>query len=253
MIDLKRLTDDGKVAVQMDPDFLTLDGNSIEGIEEHVEEDVRGEFDKERLQAEIERVMETYDNNSRSDKNAMDAELAPVVHQTINLSRRAATYPGIWWYLTVVEFPEYVRYRWVDGNLSEKFIGIADEPTDRDTARYDPELTSRGTIKDPYSIALNRLWWAAELTYNRDTEDYFATQKMFSPQRLANYILDSKFRRYPDAAQVFADVFTGVDTSTIDTAADRFKRSLSLYQLETRSEQALQNQLKAIKEDIVSE
>jgi len=250
---LKRLTNDGKIAVQMDPGFLTLDGNTIEGIEDHIEEDVDGEFDKERLRTEIKRVMRTYDNGSRSDRNAMDAELAPVVHQTIEISRRAATYPGMWWYLTVVEFPQYVRYRWVDGNLSEKFIGIADEPTDRDTAHYDPELTSTGTIKDPYSIALNRLWWAAELTYDRDTEDYFATQKMFFPQRLANYILDSKFRRYPDAAQVFADVFAGVDTSTIDTAADQFKRSLSLYQLETRSEQALRDQLEAIKEDIVSE
>ncbi|MFC7223166.1 DUF6339 family protein [Halalkalicoccus sp. GCM10025322] len=252
-MDLKRLTNNGKVAVQMDPDFLTLDGDPIKGIEDHVKEDVDGEFDEERLRTEIERVMRTYDNSSRSDRNAMDAELAPVVHQAINLSRRTATYPGIWWYLTVVEFPEYVRYRWMEGNLSEKFIGIADEPTDRDTAHYDSELTSMGTIKDPYSIALNRLWWAAELTYDRGTEDYFATQKMFFPQRLANYILDSKFRRYPDAAQVFADVFTRVDTETIDTAADRFKRSLSLYQLETRSERALRDQLEAIKGEVASE
>lgn len=250
MRDLKRLTTEGKVIVQVDPDFLTLEGGSIDNIEDYLEDDVEGEYDEERLRTEISRVMDAYDNSSRSDRNSMDAELAPIVHQSIDITRREATLPGVWWYLTVVVFPEYVRYRWVNGNLSEKFLGIADVPTDRDSARYDPELTSTGIIKDPYSIAFNRLWWAGELTYDEDSDDYFSTQRMFFPQRLANYILDSKFRRFPDAAKSFADLYTRSDTDTIDEAADRFKRSLSLYQLEVRSEEALRSQLEAIKSAI---
>lgn len=250
MKDLERLTDEGKILVQTDPDFLTVDGGTIDTLEDHVEDDVDGRFDRERLDAEVERVMETYDNDPDEERNAMDAELAPVVHEAIDVTRREATKPGIWWYLTVCHYPEYVRYRWKDGNLSEKFLGIRDTPADEETARVDPELSSTGIIKDPYSMALNRLWWAGELTYDAESDDYLSTQRMFFPQRLANWVLDSKFRRYPTAARAFADVFCTVDTDTINESADRFKRSLSLYQLEVRSYDDLCSQLATIKDAV---
>ena len=250
MTRLKRLTNEGKVIVQMHADFMDRGGERIDGIDEYLRSDVDGTFDEAGLRSAFERAMDEYDNTSRDERNEMDAELASVVRESIDLSRREATKPGIWWYLTVVEFPDYVRYRWIEGNPHEKFLGIPDEPEDVDAARYDPELSSTGVVKDPYSIALNRLWWAAELTVDPATGDDTSTRRMFFPQRLANYILDSQFRRYPPAARAFADVFHGADTATIDEAADRFKRSLTMYQLEVRTEAALREQLEAIRADV---
>lgn len=76
-----------------------------------------------------------------------DPWLGPRVHATLRLTRREAADRRIWQYLTLVEFPDYVRYRWSQENPD------------------DPVPLDRFFGEDSKS-ALARLWWTTELTRN---------------------------------------------------------------------------------------
>lgn len=108
----------------------------------------------------------------KGNKPAIDGEIAPAVHDILDLSRREASIDGIWHYLTVLRYPEFVRYRW-DSKMGEKFLKGGE---------------------DIYSNALHRLWWMAEIS--RDGTDYDRTEQMLSMQELANDIADRWFARY---------------------------------------------------------
>jgi hypothetical protein len=77
-----------------------------------------------------------------------DAWLGPRVHATVRLSRREAADKRVWEYLTVIEFPHYVRWRWTNLDDPDKVV-----PQDR-------------FLGEDSKNALARLWWAAELTRN---------------------------------------------------------------------------------------
>jgi hypothetical protein len=77
-----------------------------------------------------------------------DPWLGPRVHATGRLTRREAADKRIWEYLTVIEFPEYVRWRWEKTDKVDKVI-----PQDR-------------FLGEDSKNALARLWWATELTRN---------------------------------------------------------------------------------------
>jgi len=76
-----------------------------------------------------------------------DMWLGPRIHATLRLTRREAADKRIWAYLTVVAFPNYVRWRWAQENPDEPV------PLDRFFG---------GESKN----ALARLWWTVELTRN---------------------------------------------------------------------------------------
>lgn len=77
-----------------------------------------------------------------------DAWLGPRVHATLRLTRREAADKRIWEYLTVVDFPDYVRWRWKNLDNPEKAV-----PQDR-------------FLGEDSKNAFARLWWATELTRN---------------------------------------------------------------------------------------
>lgn len=76
-----------------------------------------------------------------------DSWLGPRIHATLRLTRREAADKRIWNYLTVMEFPDYVRWRW--------------SPTDEEKTIPINRFIGENTTQ---SVA--RLWWAAELTRN---------------------------------------------------------------------------------------
>lgn len=82
-----------------------------------------------------------------SDPAKSDAWLGPRVHATVRLTRREAADKTLWEFLTIVEFPEYVRWRWRQKDADTPI------PHDRFTGH---ESTN----------ALARLWWATELVRN---------------------------------------------------------------------------------------
>ena len=97
-------------------------------------------------------------------RDASDAWLAPRLHAALRLTRREAGDPGLWNYLSLVEFPDYVRWRFPgkagEGTAAERFVG--------------PE----------YKHAIARLWWGAEQA--RNGSDYGPVVQLFGWQDLQN-------------------------------------------------------------------
>jgi hypothetical protein len=97
----------------------------------------------EPLRAIVDEAMSRF----ASDPVRSDAWLGPRVHATLRLTRREAADKRVWAYLCVVEFADYIRWRW--------------PPRDEET----PVPYER--FVGPESVnALGRLWWAAELVRN---------------------------------------------------------------------------------------
>ncbi|HZV06228.1 MAG TPA: DUF6339 family protein [Gemmataceae bacterium] len=96
------------------------------------------------LRGVIAKAMEQF----RHDPPKSDPWLGPRVHATVRLTRREAADKRVWEYLTVVEFPHYVRWRWAKIDNPEKVV-----PQDR-------------FLGEDSKNALARLWWASELTRN---------------------------------------------------------------------------------------
>jgi len=96
------------------------------------------------------------DDDIDAQDSLIDAELAPTLHRTLDLTRNEAADAGLWHYLCVVRFPEFVHYRWdhvfdpeSPSNMEEKFLkkpvrtptlthytgsgGVLNSPTRRET------------------------------------------------------------------------------------------------------------------------
>jgi hypothetical protein len=145
------------------------------------------------------------DEEVEPQRSQIDAELAPTLHRTLSLSRYEAADAGLWHYLCIVRFTDFVRYRWEDvwdpekpSNLEEKFLAAG---------------------ADIYSNALHRLWWAAELTYEEaesgsvTDRDYDRTRRVLEFQELANDIFDRWFARYKPVAVACVDL---LEPETLD-------------------------------------
>ncbi len=178
-------------------------------------------------------------------RHLLDAEMAPVVHETIDISRRAAADAGLWHYLTVVHFPEFVRYRWEGSTtLDEKFLRA-------------------GT--DIYSNALHRLWWMAELTYEEDlTVDegrYDRTERVLGFQELANDIFDRWFARYRPVAVACADL---LDKSILDEeepssskiasqTTTRLREDLTVLRVEAMTNEEIEDKIVSLRDEVIQE
>lgn len=82
-----------------------------------------------------------------NDAAKSDSWLGPRVHAAFRLTRREAADKRLWQYLTVVEFAEYVRWRW--GNEGHEKAAPLDRFFGEDSKN-----------------AISRLWWIPELTRN---------------------------------------------------------------------------------------
>ena len=97
---------------------------------------------------------------NRADKAKSDMWLGPRVHATLRLTRREAADKRLWDYLTVAEFPDYVRWRWKEQDDNEGATPIV-------------------RFCGPNNLnAISRLWWTAEMT--RNGSDYSMTEKALS-------------------------------------------------------------------------
>jgi hypothetical protein len=162
----------------------------------------------------------------------IDAELAPTVHETLDLSRREASDPGLWHYLTVLVFPDFVRYRWrfsSETAMREKFLGAG---------------------SDIYSNALHRLWWAAELTH--ESGDYSRTKRVLQSQELSNDIFDRWFARYRPAVTAVADALQDEPSDVISETTTELRQRLSVFRLEALTEDEIRDLVLEIKREVES-
>jgi hypothetical protein len=229
MATLYRLTDEGRDLVDSYDEFA--DGSEVLSLSEELEDHVES-FDvddatvqRDELTDAINRAKTAFDTSVDTQRSAMDSMLAPLVHQYVDIPPRTAARIGVWQYFTLVEYPEYVIERWEGyGGLKEKLLGDQ---------------------RDLYSNQMARLWWGGHLTYNETTDHYFATHQLFAKQRLANYVLDSEFRRCRPATLAFVDELYDA-SGTITDVGRRFNQSLSTYQIEARDRDDFAEQLSTI-------
>ena len=230
MTDIKYLTDAGRDLVEEHEEFesraevLSLSSD----LESHVDvvsvKDASIDLDK--LEEVIDRATTAFDTDKATERSAMDSMLAPLVHENYTVPPRIAGQIGVWQYLTLVKFPEYVVTRWLGhGDLKEKLLGEQ---------------------KDLYSNQFARLWWGAHLTYDEEEHHYFGAHKLFNKQRVANYLLDSEFRRCRPAAIAFVNVVHSESGTTISDVGKRFNQSLSTYQMDTRTQEQFETHLEKI-------
>lgn len=221
---LYRLTADGRRLVG---DGFLRNEVSIghEDAEEHLEPVESVDVDLDRLDEAVTNVV---DSHERYD-TAMDGILAPEVHRCLDISRRVAGDPGVWHYLTVVRYPDFVRWRWEyssEAAMREKFLGA-------------------GT--DLYSNALHRLWWIAELTH--DDGDYDLTRAVFDNQTMVNKVFDRWFARYRPAVVVCCDELRDEPSRVIDEVTNQFNRALTTLQLEGMTEDDLRRVVRGLVRD----
>jgi hypothetical protein len=196
---VKEVIEESGRVTEIDQSFIQEHSFSIEG----------ETADLEGLETELEGIREDhepYDHN-------IDAAAAPHIREYIDVSRRVAANEGLWHWLCVSEFPEFVYHRW------ERYSDI------------EGKFLEGGT--NIYSNALHRLWWGAELT--RDGNDYDRTKRLFEQGELANDVLDRWFARHQPAATEVVDALSGEDSGTISDVTRDIRNELSVYTLELMS------------------
>lgn len=163
----------------------------------------------------------------------IDAELASEVRKHLGFTREQASHDGVWRYLAVVEFPDFVRYRWP----------YPDEKSNR-TFRSARDKFLR-PARDLYGNALVRLWWMAELT--RDGDDYSLTRAALGHQELANDVFDRGYARYPPAVRATVDELSDASSSVVSDTTTRLNHALSTIRLESLSESELRGMVRDIR------
>lgn len=123
--------------------------------------------------------------NKFDEPTSSDRWLAPRLHAVLRLTRYEAADSGLWAWLAVDLFSDYVRWR---------FPGR--RGNDRDEAVGPPTKRFLGSDRDN---GLARLWWSAELF--RDGPDYSPVERAFAMQDIPNTWLSLNAVHHRAAAQ----------------------------------------------------
>lgn len=246
MTEIYELTDEGNdlVAEAFVRGDRDLTDEEIESTREEVDFDLDpDQFDLEGLRQKFEAVMgdEEVDfgdviingNEYSPGSASIDAKMASEVRKHLDLTREQAAHDGVWRYLGVIEFPDFVRYRWPypDPSSNRSF----------DSARNKYLKDAR----DLYDHALVRLWWIAELT--RDGDDYSLTRAALKKQELANDVFDRGYARYPPAVRATVDELKDANSSVVSTTTTKLNHALSTIRLESLSESDLREMVRMIR------
>lgn len=178
--------------------------------------------DLDRIDSVVQNVLEEYPEYETD----IDGALAEEVHRSLDITRRTAGDPGLWHWLAVVRYPDFVRHRWKyhsEEAMREKFLGAG---------------------SDLYSNAIHRLWWIAELTSRGD--DYSITDAVFANQVMVNKVFDRWFARYQPAVRAMCGELADEPTRVINETTRRFNHALTNVQLEALSEDEAREMIKQI-------
>lgn len=156
------------------------------------------EIDLASTSAVIEEALRRF---AAEDRAASDSWLGPRLHAALRLSRREASRPGVWRYLGVCVFPDYVRWRFEKSNNGsqkpaplERFVGA----------------------ETKHAIA--RLWWMAEMF--RNGADYEPAAKALSNQDVINNMFRNETAHHRPTAQGAVRVLVPGDGKHARTGRD---------------------------------
>lgn len=224
------LTDEEIEATREELDFdLEPEDFDVEGL--------RAKFDAIRSDEKVEFDDVVIDGSEYSPGDAsIDAVVASEVRKHLNLTPEQAAHDGLWRYLAVVEFPDFVRYRWPYPASRRSFKSARDKFLEG--------------ARDLYEHALVRLWWIAELT--RDGNDYTLTKAALENQELANDVFDRGFARYPPAVRAVVDELSGEPSTIVSDTTTELNHALSTIRLESLSESELRGMVNSIRSKVSS-
>lgn len=158
---------------------------------------------------------------------AIDAYVAPRLHQALALTRREAADPRLWRFLAVIARPDLVRHRWENASwltMRARFV-------------------SPGTRPD--SNAFSRWWWIAELT--RRGSDYGLTERVLQRQALCNAIFIRSLSFHREAVAACVAELELDPPEVIERMLLELNRWLSVVPLEGLSEADLTRRLRELR------
>jgi hypothetical protein len=144
-----------------------------------------------------------------------DVLLAPRLHRALSLSRREASNPALWRFLSVVHRPDLVRHRWEN----------------RSWASMRARFWSAGTRPD--SNVFGRLWWIAELS--RDGDDYSLTEAVLGRPALATGLFIRGLSSHRPAVAACSHVLADASSAEVEAVLKALHKTLSTLLLEALS------------------
>ena len=214
---------------QLNEGFMRGEEPLPEGIGNGFVQEIERDISLTELDEAIERLIQTTEPQG----NEIDRIAAPAIHEALPLTRREAADMGVWRYLSIVRYPEFVRHRWGYSSLNEmrrRFVGS----------------------NEWNSNTFSRLWWAAELTYD-ESREYDLTRKAFSSQHVARSAFERLFGHHHDAAAAFIDVFYDDSQGVVEEAVKRFNQRLTTVRIEAIDRDRIEELLKDIQGDVIAE
>lgn len=169
----------------------------------------------DRIESQVKRVMDEY---GREDEE-MDKELAPVVHQELDLTRRQASDPRIWNYLSIAVMPDFVEQRWT---------------ADADNIRW--VASSRKQVLNRQ--AFSSLWWTAEATYTPDKE-YEFTKKVFEAQEFKNWLMGPAYGKSDKVINALIATLHDMKSGDYRRVLREFTALTATYSVDSMSEREL--------------
>lgn len=146
---------------------------------------------------------------------ASDVLLAPRLHRALGLSRREASNPALWRFLTVVHRPDLVRHRWEN----------------RSWASMRARFWSPGTRPD--SNVFCRLWWIAELC--REGDDYRLCETVLARPALATGLFIRGLSSHRPAVAATCQVLADANSAETEATLKLLHKTLSTQVLEALS------------------
>jgi len=140
--------------------------------------DYQLEYPREVPLEELDAIMSKWRGRPLGPEN--DSRMAAGVRKALPLSPAEAADETLWWWLSMVSYPDVALARWnrgAEGGLRERMLGTCGRN------------------------AFARLWWGAELVRGRDP----LVDQVFRNQDLFEAVIGRKLGRLPEALEVVLD------------------------------------------------
>lgn len=157
---------------------------------------------------------------------ALDATVAPQIHQLLDLTRRDAAEPAVWNYLSIMFSPEFVRHRWTSCS-EDRFVA------------------DRSLMENAFS----RLWWVAELTERDGNYKYTRIALGEGNSEIAQSIVtDNNFSHYEQLIPYAIEAVQHEDNDVAAKYGEILNRRFAVRLLESLDEEDLEDLAEAVKQ-----
>ena len=194
-------------------DYYVKDNNDIQ---EHLES-TGEEADLNELETILDDyVKESIKNkwyNNAQERAKKDGQHSVAVHKALkHIPRQLACDTSFWQWLSLVKFRRYTIFRWCDIKNQIKLASKADSHRDLELIEQDSNIPSSflgrliggSSMKHTTSLhSISRLFWSSEYLYS-ETDGYSLAEDAYSPQDLAQALLQRRYTQHYIIARTFA-------------------------------------------------